>query len=745
MNIEALIGDLALIMILAAAATIVFKLLKQPVVLGYIVAGFLASPHFSFVPNVVNEANIKFWAQIGIIVLLFSLGLEFSFKKLINAGGSAIVTALILMLGMMATGFLVGKTMMDYSAVNSIFLGALLSTSSTTIIIKALTDLNMRQKKFVPKVLAVLIVEDLFAVVMLVVLSSIAINKTVAADEMLISILKLSFFLIIWFLVGVFLLPSLFNRFRRLITDEMLLIIAMGLCFLMVIFSVESGFSMALGAFVMGSILAGTTEAERMERVVEPVKNLFGAVFFISVGMMVDPNVIVQYWDTILLLGIIVVIGMIVFGTFGMLATGQSLKVAMESGFTLTQIGEFSFIIATLGTSLKVLDASLYPIIVTVSVITTFFTPFFIKSAEPCYRWVERRLPSSWQTLLQGYSANATTSEKSESRQLWSKLIKGYLLRLLLYSVVIITLIAVLRYYLIDVVIKTIHHPWGKHLTAGLSLLMLSPFLLAIIIPTRGKKQREELLARGGRISWVPIVVLAIVSIVLALLYIMTLLYELYSSEVSLMLAIGFIVLMSLIFSPLLIKRIRRIESRFVDNMNQRENRRTGKGNKLVSDLHLAYMTVGYKCPFVGEKLKNADLRRKYGVNVASIQRGETVHPVPGGEMRIFPGDLLGVIGNDEQIATLLPLVEAKETSQKVPQKVELLHFAISENSPLTGMALGDTRLQEDYGALLVAVQRDADDEGSDENFITPTPSLRFLAGDILWIVGEPDLPKRLK
>ncbi len=745
MNIEALIGDLALIMVLAAAATIVFKLLKQPVVLGYIVAGFLASPHFPYVANVVNEANIEFWAQIGIIVLLFSLGLEFSFKKLINAGGSAIVTALILMLGMMATGFLVGKTTMHYSAVNSLFLGALVSTSSTTIIIKALTDLNMRQKKFVPKVLAVLIVEDLFAVVMLVVLSSIAINKTVAADEMLMSILKLSFFLIMWFLVGVFLLPSLFNRFRRLITDEMLLIIAMGLCFLMVIYSVESGFSRALGAFVMGSILAGTTEAERIERIVEPVKNLFGAVFFISVGMMVDPNVIVQHWQTILLLGVVVVIGMIVFGTFGMLATGQSLKVAMESGFTLTQIGEFSFIIATLGTQLKVLDPSLYPIIVTVSVITTFFTPFFIKSAEPCYNWVERRMPSSWQTLLKGYSANASTSEKSESKQMWGKLVKGYLLRLLLYSVVIIALIFLLRYYLIDVVIKTIHHPWGKHLTAGLSLLMLSPFLLAIIIPTRGKKQRQELLARGGRISWVPISVLTIVSIVLALLYIMSLLYGLYTSEMSLVLAIGFILLMSLVFSPLLIKRIRRIESRFVNNMNQRENRRTGKDNTLVSDLHLAYMTVGYKCPFVGEKLKNADLRRKYGVNVASIQRGETVHPVPGGEMRIFPGDLLGVIGNDEQIATLLPLVEAKETAPKVAQKVELLHFAISENSPLTDKTLGEARLHEDYGALLVAVQRDPEAEGDEENFITPTPSLRFLTGDIIWIVGEPDLPKRLK
>ncbi|MBQ2164634.1 MAG: cation:proton antiporter, partial [Muribaculaceae bacterium] len=293
-QIQALIYDLALILTLGAAATIIFKLLKQPVVLGYIVAGFIASPHFAFLPSVGNEANIEFWAQLGIIILLFSLGLEFSFKKLINAGGTAIATALIIVMGMMLTGFIIGKTM-GFTSINSIFLGAMLSMSSTTIILKALTDLNLRHRRFVPGVFAVLIVEDLFAVVMMVLLSSIAINKTVEGGEMLKSILKLGFFLIIWFVVGVFVIPTIFRRFRRVISDEMMLIISMGLCFLMAIFSVESGFSLALGAFVMGSILAGTPDAERIERIVGPVKDLFGAVFFISVGMMVNPEVIVQY------------------------------------------------------------------------------------------------------------------------------------------------------------------------------------------------------------------------------------------------------------------------------------------------------------------------------------------------------------------------------------------------------------------------------------------------------------------
>ena len=429
--IEGLITDLALILVLGSVATVLFKKLKQPVVLGYIVAGFIASPHFSFFPSVVNEDNIKFWAQIGIIVLLFSLGLEFSFKKLINAGGSAIVTALIVVTGMMGTGFVVGQSM-GFTAVNSLFMGAMVSMSSTTIIIKALSDLGMRQRRFVPKVLAVLIVEDLFAVVLMVVLSSIALNNTVEGSELVMSILKLSFFLILWFIVGVFVLPSVFNSYRRLISDEMMLIIAMGLCFLMAILAVESGFSMALGAFVMGSILAGTSHAERIERVTRPVKDLFGAVFFISVGMMVDPEVIMQYAGTIALLSVVVVIGMIVFGTFGMLATGQSLRIAMESGFSLTQIGEFSFIIATLGMSLGVLDDSIYPIIVTVSVVTTFFTPFFIKCAVPCYNRVERWLPAKWNVLLEGYSKSASESDKRESQGVRKRIVKRYVLRTVL-------------------------------------------------------------------------------------------------------------------------------------------------------------------------------------------------------------------------------------------------------------------------------------------------------------------------
>ena len=735
LDINSLISDLALILMLGAVATVVFKMLKQPIVLGYIVAGFLASPHFTLLPSIAGEANIEFWAQIGIIVLLFSLGLEFSFKKLIDVGGSAIVTALIIVLGMMSLGFVVGKQL-GYGLVNSIFLGGMISMSSTTIIIKALTDLNMRQRRFVPMTFAVLIVEDLFAVVMMVILSSIALNNSVNGDEMVGSILKLSFFLIMWFTVGIFMIPTLFKRFKRYISDEQMLIISMGLCFAMVLFSINSGFSAALGAFVMGSILAGTIEAERIERLISPVKDLFGAVFFISVGMMVNPTVMTQHWSVITLLAVVVIVGMIVFGTFGMLATGQPLKLAMESGFSLTQIGEFSFIIATLGTGLGVLDKSIYPIIVAVSVITTFTTPFFIKQAVPCYNALSRVLPKNWTRLLNGYSQNANESESSETVQLWKSVASRFLVRIIIYSVIIIALIVVCRTYLMPLLLGMLGEGvWGRLACAVASLAIVGPFIVSIILPSMKRAEYDKLLEANGSVSFVPIVVMSIISGVLTIFFIASILHGVYPSSIAIVCAVALALLtlftVTVLPTPMR-KRLANIEKRFISNINERENRRTGHENNLVSDLHLAYMTVGHDCPFVGEKLRNLDLRSRYGVNLVNIQRAGRLHPVPSGEMRIFPGDVLGVIGTEEQIQRMLPLVEEQNAPiEAAHADVKFTHFAIGPHSPIVDKTLENAQLRERFGALLVAVQR------GEEEFISPTPDLTFQSGDILWIVCD--------
>ena len=738
LNIEGLISDLAFILILGAVVTLLFKWLKQPVVLGYIVAGFLASPHFEYLPSVSTISNIDFWAQIGIVVLLFSLGLEFSFKKLLNVGGSAIVTALIIVIGMMGGGFAIGH-LLGFSHINSLFLGGMLSMSSTTIIIKALTDLNLKQKKFASMIFAVLIVEDLFAVLMMVILSSIAINNSVEGSEMLFSIGKLGFFLIIWFLVGVFVLPSALGKARKFLNNETLLIISMGLCLGMAVFSVYCGFSLALGAFVMGSILAGTSYAERIEHVVSPVKDLFGAVFFISVGMMVDPTIIAGYWSPILILSLVVIIGMILFGTFGMLITGQSLRVAIQSGFALTQIGEFAFIIASLGMSLGVLDTTIYPIVVAVSVLTTFTTPYFIRMADPVADFIERHLPGRLHFLIDRYSSQVAA--ESETTALWKSVLQRYIWRIMLYSIVLIAIILVATQWLLPVLTDWLP-TWGRFLCAVISLGAMSPFLLALSTPSSKKVERKRLREANAHFD-LPLVVMSILRPLIALCFVIYLLCSLYSIVTGFV--FGFIIFATIIvfLSKKLRRRMRDIESKFLDNLNERELRRSGKNNSLVSDLHLAYMEIGYNCPFVGQKLIDSDIRRRYGVNISSIQRGSATILVPKGETRLFPGDILGIIGTDEQIQQLSDVIgnphEETETETTDVRDIKFTSIQLSETSPLIGKTSATSRIREDYSTLLVAIQH------ADGSYQQPDGTCQFNVQDILWVVGDPKIIAHLK
>lgn len=738
-DINGLISDLAFILLLGAIVTLLFKWIKQPVVLGYIVAGFLASPNFEPLPSVTTAENIEFWAQIGIVVLLFSLGLEFSFKKLLNTGGSAVVTALVIVIGMMATGFVIGR-FLGFTSINSLFLGGMLSMSSTTIIIKAFTDLNLRQKKFASLVFAVLIVEDLFAVVMMVVLSSIAINNSVEGGEMLMSVSKLAFFLIIWFLVGVFVLPSLLNRSRRFLNDETLLVVSMGLCLGMAVFSVLCGFSLALGAFVMGSILAGTSYAERIERVTTPVKDLFGSVFFISVGMMVQPDVIVQYWWPILLLSIVVIVGMIIFGTFGMLITGQSLRVAIESGFSLTQIGEFAFIIATLGMSLGVLNAEIYPIVVAVSVITTFTTPYFIRMADPFYQIVERILPQRLHFLIDRIQTDSKVdSDEGATRRAWTTLLRRYLWRVILYSIIIVAISLVSHNYFM---------PWLEQLLpnysrlagAVITLTAMLPFLLALCLPPQMNQGNDHARLSADQLK-LPRIIMMVFRLILALTFIVHELASFYSLAIGFLIGIACLVVLIMMFSKRLNKRLRDMESKFMDNLNERELRRSGKNNNLVNDLHLAYIHVGYGCPFVGERLSNSHIRDTYGISVVMIQRGTNIIVVPSGDNRIFPGDVIGVIGTDEQISAVLPIIDIDKPSQDMQPELtdfKLTSVTLSETSPLLGMTLASADVRRNYQTHVVSLER------NDEFFDNPA-DITLCQGDRLWIVGTPQTAAKLK
>lgn len=731
-----LIGDLAWILLLGAVVTLLFKKLKQPVVLGYIIAGFLASPKFEYLPSITNLDNITFWADLGIVVLMFSIGLEFSFRKLMKSGSSSVITALIIIVGMTFAGYGVGY-ILHLNSINRIFLGGMISMSSTTIIMKALSDLGLQQRKFAQLVLAVLIIEDLFAVLMLVLLSSMAMGD-IQGMELLMSIGKLIFFLIIWFVVGVYIFPTFFVKARSYLNDETLLIVSMALCFSMAVFSVVCGFSLELGAFVMGSILAGTVAAERIDKVIGPVKNLFGSVFFISVGMMVDPHVLVTYWWQILLLAAVVIVGMIVFGTLGMLVTGQSLRVAIESGFTLTQIGEFSFIIASLGMSLGVLDATLYPIIVAVSVLTIFTTPYFIKMSDGAATFVENHLPGSMRFLIDRYSGQ--TFDTNETRRLWKAVLGRYIWRILLYSVILLAEILVARMFLFPFAEKILPS-WGHLIATVLTVIAMLPFLMALCLSSTNPNDKLKLHQTAAFYD-VPLFAMKIMRYLVALFFIVYFMSVAYSSLTGWLVGVGCFICILIFASTKLVKQYHTIENKFISNLNMRENMRMGVGNNLVDDMHQAFIEINNSCPFVGDKLRDSGLRSDYGVSVSSIQRGDDYMPLPSPDARIFPGDTLGIIGNDEQLRRLnQDLDNATKAGMKLnvtQQPVELNSIQLATDSPIVGMPLSKTDLLHDYYSMLVKIKRG-------DTYFQPRPDAVLQAGDILWVVGDPRYVENMK
>lgn len=732
-----LIADLAWILLLGAIVTLLFKKLKQPVVLGYILAGFLASPKFVYLPSIANPENISFWADLGIVVLMFSIGLEFSFRKLLNSGSSAVITALIIITGMTFAGFGVGY-ILGLNIINRIFLGGMISMSSTTIIMKALSDLGMRQRRFATLVLAVLIIEDLFAVLMLVLLSSLAMGN-VEGSELLFSIGKLVFFLIIWFAVGVYILPTFLIRSRRFLNDETLLVVAMGLCFSMAIFSVACGFSLELGAFVMGSILAGTVMAERMEKVITPVKNLFGSVFFISVGMMVDPAVLVEYWWEILLLAVVVIVGMIIFGTLGMLVTGQNLRVAIESGFTLTQIGEFSFIIASLGMSLGVLETRLYPIIVAVSVLTIFTTPYFIKMSGGAAEAIERHLPGGLRFLIDRYASQ--TYDSNETKHLWRAILSRYLWRIVLYSVILLAEILFSEAFLFPLADKYFGSI-GHVVATVLTVIAMLPFLIALTFSSTDKSEKVKL-HRTAAFYDVPLLAMRIIRYLVALFFIVYFTTVAYSSFIGWLVGVGCFLLVLLFASSKLVRRYRNMEDKFINNLNMRENTRLGINNNLVDDMHQAFIEIDQDTPFVGDRLVDSGLRRDYGVSVSSIQRGESYMPLPSKEARLFPGDILGVIGSDSQLRHLNNDIEAyHKAAEKMTSSsgthVELTSIKLTATSPVINKPLRDTDIRHDYYSMIIKMKRG-------ENFFQPSPDLTLQEGDVIWVVGDPNFFEALK
>ena len=488
-QLEPLIADLALILICAGVMTLLFKSLKQPIVLGYIVAGFLASPNMPYMPSVTDGHGIHLWSEIGVIFLLFALGLEFSFKKILKMGAAPIIAAIAIIIGMMYVGSLTGS-LFGWSDMDCIYLGGMLAMSSTTIIFKAFDDMGLRKERFAGLVLSVLIIEDILAIVLMVMLSTLAVSKEFEGSQMFNSILTLGLYLVLWFTVGLYLIPWALRKLKPLMNDETLLITSLALCFGMVVAASAAGFSAAFGAFVMGSILAETVEAEKIEHLVSPVKNLFGAIFFVSVGMMVDVNLIIEYIIPILCIIAAIMLGQTILSTCGFLLSGQSLKTSMQCSFSLTQIGEFAFILATLGTSLHVTSDFLYPIVVAVSVFTTFTTPYMIRLAEPAYNMVSRVLPAKWIAKLERNTDEDDEKAPDELKQIWSRNFKKFIFIILINSVLCVAIMALMLYYGQPIIESFVPEKWIHPVTALIALILCSPFLWMLM---RGGSDNPEI------------------------------------------------------------------------------------------------------------------------------------------------------------------------------------------------------------------------------------------------------------
>lgn len=741
------ISDLALILIVAGAVTILFKKLRQPLVLGYVVAGFIVSPHMPYTMSVIDSSSVGTWADIGVMFLLFSLGLDFSFKKIMKMGASPVISTCTIIFCMMTLGIIVGHSF-GWKRMDCIFLGGMLAMSSTTIIYKAFNDMGLRQQKFTGSVMSVLILEDILAIVMMVMLSAIAVGSGADGEQMVGSIAKIVFFLILWFVVGIALVPLFLRSVRRLVNDETLLIVSLGLCCLMAVLSTKVGFSSAFGAFVMGSIISETIEADKIERLVSPVKDLFGAIFFVSVGMLVDPAILVEYALPIVVLVITILVGQAVFGTLGFMLGGQSLKSAMRCGFSMAQIGEFSFIIASLGLSLGVTGHFLYPVVVAVSVITTFLTPYMIKLSVPCYGYVERHLPENLINTLNNISMNNAPAQESK----WKRLITQMAFNTLVYSILSTACIVLMFTFFLPFIRKVMPgmHWWANGICGLLTVFVISPFLRAMIMKKNHSKEFVALW-HENRMNRFPLIFTILVRAVIAIAFLFYICNYLSRFTNALMISLATAMVMLMVVSRGLKKRSIRMEKMFVQNLRSREieaqvlgmRKPLYEGRLLDRDVHISDIDVPADTAWAGKSLRELGLSNLYGVHVSSILRGHRRINIPGGDDKVFPGDRLQVIGSDEQLTAFSKTVSgnvAEADPDVEKREMHLRQIVIDKNGKFSGRTLGESGIRDKYNCMVVGIE-----EGK-ENLSAVNASYRFRPDDIVWIVGEaPDLEAVVK
>ncbi len=743
-ELPSLIKDLALILVAAGVVTIIFKRLKQPLVLGYVVAGFLVSPKMPYIMSVVDIANIHTWADIGVMFLLFSLGLDFSFKKILKMGSSPFIATCVVVFCMMALGMTVGHAF-GWGRMDCIFLGGMLAMSSTTIIYKAFDDLGLRQQRFASMVMSVLILEDMLAIVMMVMLSALASEATLSGEQMLESVLRIGFFLILWFVVGIFAIPWLLRSSRKLINNETLLIVALGLCCAMAVISTQVGFSSAFGAFVMGSILAETVEAEKIIKLVEPVKNLFGAVFFVSVGMLVDPQILAEYSVPIIVLVLTILIGQSFFGSFGFLLSGQSLKSAMQCGFSMAQIGEFSFIIASLGLSLGVIGDFLYPVVVAVSVITTFLTPYMIRLSTPAYNNLERHLSKNIIRMLNDLALSHPSSAPQGN---WRSLIMQLLRITVIYSILSVAVTALMLSFALVPLQRVMPVEWANIVCGLITVALISPFLRAMVMKKNHSEEFKQLW-KENKMNRAPLCFTIVVRFVIAMGFVFYICNYLTQFAHALIAVIAIALVTLMILSRQLKKRSIRMERLFMQNLHSRDikaqvyghKRPLYEGHLLDRDIHISDFDVPEDSAWAGMTLAELKLASRFGVNVSSILRGRQRINIPSGDARIFPGDKIQVIGSDDQLTAFSNALKTNlqpEDTDIEKREMKLRQLVVNDKGSFIGKTLSESGIRDTYGCMTVGIEK------GEENLSPLTPDHKFEKEDTIWVVGEKDDLERL-
>ncbi|MEO6838580.1 MAG: cation:proton antiporter [Ginsengibacter sp.] len=743
-HLPGLIEDLALILIAAAITTLLFRRLKQPLVLGYIIAGFLISPHLSLTPTVADTKNIETLAEMGVIFLLFSLGLEFSFKKLIRVGGSASITAFVEIIFIMIAGFYLGRWM-GWGLMDSLFLGGMLASSSTTITIKAFEELKIKTQQYVRVVFGVLIVQDIVVVLLMVLLSTLAVSRQFQGSEMFSTLAKLIFFLILWFITGIFLLPSLLRWAKKLLDEETLLILSLGLCLGMVVVATQAGFSAELGAFIMGSILAETTKAEKIENLLKPVKNLFGAIFFVSVGMLIDPHAIVTYRWPVLWVTLLTIFGKLFSTVLGALLSGQPLKQSIQVGMSMAQVGEFTFIVATLGLTLGVTSNFLFPVAVGASAITTFTTPYMIRLSEPFYHYLEKIIPAKWMERLNNYSFSVQNIQ-AESK--WKSVMMSYMKIIVSNGVVLLALILITTKFFIPFLNENIDNTIFRSLIALIvSLGVATPFIWAFMAKKPDNSAYKEFWLQK-KYSRGPLLILEISRVVAGVLLIGFWVDRLFSTTIAILVAVPLIVVILILFSNKIQHFYQRLELRFLNNLNARQLEEKQKFQyeeeiKNLSrphtdlspwDAHMISLEVNPHAEYIGKTLVELAWREKYGINIAYIKRGDSLIYAPDRNNRLLPFDDVGIIATDDQMQKFKPIFEEAgsiEINENGTEDIVLQKMVVDETNRLKGLTIRGSGIRERTNGLVVGIERNKD------RILNPGSDTKFEWGDIIWIVGE--------